>query len=287
MSDEKKNETVPEYIPEFVKKAPELLPVWDWWVKEGKSTLTMLVIAGAVVGAFYGVRNYLRSRDAGANQALVNAYSTDDLEAAASSYGSTKTGLAIKLRLAKSYFDSERYQDALDVYNGLDVKSDKLAPFADVVEMGRAYSLEGLAKYKEAGDAYSAFAKDASKTNSYLSLTAKLGVCRCQALAGDKDGAVKALDALKATVKDDRLAEMRVERLTDAIKRYDAKRAPRSLFDAADAAEKSIAAEKVAKPAAPAVKVEAKPAAPAANVEVKPAAPAAKPAEKPAAPAAK
>ena len=275
MSDEKKTETVPEYIPEFVKKAPELLPVWDWWVKEGKSTLTMLVVAGAVVAAFYGVRGYLRSRDAGANQALVSAYSTDDLEAAVSSYGSTRVGPAIKLRLAKSYFDAERYQDALDVYEGLAAKSAKIPAFADMAEMGRAYSLEGLNKYKEAGDAYSAFANDAAKTNSYLALTAKLWVCRCQALAGDKDGAVKALDALKSTVKDDRLAEMRVERLADAVKRYDASRAPRSLFDAADAAEKSLEAEKAAKAEA---KAEAKPAA----------APAAKPAEKPAAkPAAK
>ncbi len=269
MSNEKNNKTTLESIPEFVKKAPELLPVWDWWVKEGKSTLMMLVVAAAAVGAFYGVRNYLRARDAGANQALVNAYSVDDLEAAVSSYGSSKVGPALKLRLAKSYFDAERYQDALDVYTGLSADADEFPAFADVAEIGRAYSLEGLAQYKEAQAAYSAFAQDTAKTNSYLALTAKLGVCRCQALAGDKDGAVKALEALKPALADDKLAEMRVDRLIDAVKRYDAKRAPRSLFDAANAAEKSLADEKAAKP-------EVKPAAkPAANP-----APAAKPAAK-------
>ena len=283
MSEENKKETPPEQLPAFVKKAPELLPLWDWWVKEGKSTVTMLIIAGAVVAAFYGVRGYLRSRDAAANAALVNAYSADDLEAAVSSYGSSKVGPALKLRLAKAYYDAERYQDALETYDGLVAKADKIPALADIAEIGRAYALEGLAKYKEAGEAYAAFANDAAKTNSYLALTAKLGSARCTALAGDKDGAVKALDALKATLKDDKVAEVRIERLTDAIKRYEPGRSPRSLFDAADAAEKSLATE--AKPAA-APAPAAKPAAPAA----KPAAPAAKPAApaaKPAAPAAK
>ena len=283
MSEENKKETPPEQLPAFVKKAPELLPLWDWWVKEGKSTLTMLIIAGAVVAAFYGVRGYLRSRDAAANAALVNAYSADDLEAAVSSYGSSKVGPALKLRLAKAYYDAERYQDALEMYEGLVAKADKMPALVDIAEIGRAYALEGLAKYKEAGEAYAAFANDAAKTNSYLALTAKLGSARCTALAGDKDGAVKALDALKATLKDDKIAEARIERLTDAIKRYEPGRSPRSLFDAADAAEKSLATE--AKPAAPAPAPAAKPAAPApaAKPAAKPAAPAPAPAAKPAA----
>ena len=297
MSEEKKTEQTPEQIPAFIKKAPELLPLWDWWVKEGKSTLTMLVLAGAVVGAFYGIRGYLRSRDAAANAALTNSYTTDDLEAAVSSYGSSKVGPALKLRLAKAYYDAERYQDAFDTYDALAAKADQIPAFADVAYIGRAYSLEGLKKYQEAREAYAAFAKDESKTNSFLALSAKLGDARCQALAGDKDGAVKALDAIKATLKDDKLAEARVERLTDAIKRYEPGRSPRSLFDAADAAEKAIESEKKATdPAAkPEVKPAEKPAAPAAKPEVKPAEkpatpaakPAEKPAEKPAAPAAK
>ena len=290
MSEEKKTEQTPEQIPAFIKKAPELLPLWDWWVKEGKSTLTMLVVAGAVVGAFYGIRGYLRSRDASANAALTNSYTTDDLEAAVSSYGSSKVGPALKLRLAKAYYDAERYQDAFDTYDALVAKADKIPAFADMAYIGRAYSLEGLKKYQEAREAYGAFVKDASKTNSYLALSAKLGDARCQALAGDKDGAVKALDAIKATLKDDKLAETRVERLTDAIKRYEPGRSPRSLFDAADAAEKAIESEKkVTAPAAkPTDKPAEKPAAkPAEKPAEKPAAPAAKPAEKPAAPAAK
>ena len=66
---EKNTNTEPE-VPALVKKAPELLPLWDWWVKEGRSTLMMVVIAGLAVAAFYAGRNWLRARDAAANAAL-------------------------------------------------------------------------------------------------------------------------------------------------------------------------------------------------------------------------
>ena len=277
MSEENKTQTPDENLPAFVKAAPELLPVWDWWVKEGKSTLLMLAVAALVVAGFYGVRNWLTARDAAANNALVNAYNTDELESAVSSYGSTKVGPALRLRLAKSYYDAERYQDALDVYDAVAAKASSNAAFADVAVVGRAYALEGLAKYKEAREAFAAYAQ--ANTNSYLLLTAQLGAVRCKALEGDKDGAAKDFEALKAAAKDD-FAKNRIERMADAVKRHDPKRAARSLFDAANAAATAVSAEK--KPEAPA----AQPAAPAAP-ETKPAAPAAPAAPaKPAAPAA-
>ncbi len=277
MSEEKK--TPEENLPSFVKAAPELLPVWDWWVKEGKSTLTMLLIAGIVVAGFYAGRNWLRGRDAAANQALVNAFATDELESAVSDYGSTKVGPALRMRLAKSYYDAERYQDALDVYDSLIAKSDKNAAFADVAVVGRAYALEGLKKFKEAQETFDGFAK--AHTNSYLLLTAQLGVIRCKALQGDKDGAAKDFDALKAKTTDE-LAKDRIERMADAVKRHDPKRAARSLFDAANAAAAAVDAEK--KPEAPKAaekKAEAPKAPKAAEKKAEaPKAPATKPAEK-------
>ena len=152
MSEENKNSE--ENLPAIVKAAPELLPVWDWWVKEGKSTLMMLVIAIVVVLGFYGGRNWLRARNAAANQALVNAFSVDELETAVSSYGSTKAGFALRQRLAKAYYDAERYQDALDVYDKLAAKASSNPAFGDIAIMGRAHALEGLAKYKEAQAAF-------------------------------------------------------------------------------------------------------------------------------------
>ncbi len=275
MSEEKKMPE--ENLPSFVKAAPELLPVWDWWVKEGKSTLTMLLIAGIVVAGFYAGRNWLRGRDAAANQALVNAFATDELEAAVSDYGSTKVGPALRMRLAKSYYDAERYQDALDVYDALIAKAGKNAAFADIAVVGRAYALEGLSKFKEAQETFDGFVK--AHTNSYLLLTAQLGAIRCKALQGDKDGAAKDFDALKAKTTDE-LAKDRIERMADAVKRHDPKRAARSLFDAANAAAAAVDAEKKpeAAPKAAEKKAEAPKASAAKPAEKKPEAP------KPAAP---
>ena len=278
MSEE--NKTVEPELPDFVKKVPELIPLWDWWVKEGKSTLVTLCVAALLVAGYYGWRNWQKHRYVGANQALAGAYSVEDLEAADSSYGSTSVGPAIKLRLAKSYYDAERYAEALEVYDGLAGK--KLADGAldDLVVIGRAYCLEGLGKFAEARDAFSAYASDEGRKNSYLLLTAQLGAARTKALTGEKDAALKDLDALKASKKGDAVAETRIDRMIDVLKRYDPKRAVPSLFDAANAAEKAISKEMkpAAKPA------EAKPAPAAKPAEAKPAAkpapaPAAKPAE--------
>lgn len=274
-------------IPAFVKAAPELLPVWDWWVKEGRSTLLMLAVAAIAVGGFYAGRNWLHSRDAAANAALVNAFTTDELESAVADYGSTKIGESLKLRLAKSYYDGGRYQDALESYDALVAKMAAGGPFTDIAKIGRAYSLEGLKKFAEAQKAFADYAADEANAESYLLLTAQLGAARCKALAGDKDAALKDFDALKAKTQDE-IAKTRIERMADAVKRHDPSRAARSLFDAANSAAASL--EKSAKAAeAPKTAPAAKPAEAAKKpAEAAKPAPAAKPAEAPKpAPAAK
>ena len=238
MSEE--NKTIDPELPAFVKAAPELIPVWDWWVKEGRSTLMMLAVAAVVVGGFYAGRNWLHARDEKANQALVNAYATDELESAVSNFGSTKVGPALRLRLAKSYYDAERYQDALDTYDAVLKKCNPA--FVDIAKVGRAYALEGLAQFKEAQEAFATFAADEANASSYLLLTAQLGAARCKALQGDKESAAVDFEALKA--KADEMDKTRIEQMADAVKRHDPNRAARSLFDAANAAATSIAEEK-------------------------------------------
>lgn len=246
MSEQKKTAKTEAPVPAFVKAAPELLPVWDWWVKEGRSTLVTLAVVALAVGGFYAGRNWLQTRNAHANQALVNAFTTDELEAAVADYGSTKVGDSLRLRLAKSYFDAERYQDALDLYDSLVAKTAKDDPFAAVPRIGRAYALEGLAKYAEAQKAFADFAADGANKDSYLLLTAQLGASRCKALAGDKAGAVKELDALKAASTND-AATARIDRMIDSVKRYDPTRvAARAFLPAATAATIEAAAQKAA-----------------------------------------
>ena len=270
MSKEKNSKPVKEEVPGWVKKTPELLPVWDWWVKDGRSTVTWLLVAGVCVAGWYAFKNWQTGRTAAANAALMNAFTADELEEAVAKYGNSATGVALKLRLAKSYLDGERWEEAEKVYGDYVSAADADDPFVSLARLGRAYALEGAGKVAEAGKEFEALA---ANTNLPVSATAALGVARCMALNGDKAGALKKLEAS---------TDPRAKNLSEMIKRYDPNRKSASLFDAADAAATKIAAEKtaVAKKAetkpAEAKKVEAKPAA------VKPAEakPAAKPAEK-------
>jgi len=237
-------------------------------IQELKSTLPWFLAAGIVVAGYYGVRKYVADRRAAASEAVSSAYTTDELEDAVAKFGSSKTGGILNLRLAKSYFDAGNYESALDIYGKLDGK----APdgFEDVPAVGKAQCLEALGKFAEATEAYDAFAEANEK--SVLALTAKLGAARSISQAGDRAKALERLEALKTSVGDDELAKSRVDTTIELVKRYE-KRAERSLFEAADAAQKQIEAETAkpaeAKPEAPKAE-EAKPEAPAAEAPAKP-----------------
>ena len=270
MSEKEKN--VEPELPALVKKAPELLPLWDWWVKEGRSTAMMVAVAGLAVVAFYGTRNWMRGRDAAASAALVkmaspNAMSggsVDEQEEVVADFGSTTAGPKMRIVLAKSYYDAERYEDALKVYDELIKEAAKNVDMADIAAVGRAQALEGIAsqeesedgrkaKYKVAAEAFAKYA--AANEKSYLLLDAKLGAARCKALSGDKDGAAADFAALAENAKDE-AEKAYVKRVEDAVKRYKP-RARASLLDAANSAaaqlekEKGADAKPAAKPAAP------------------------------------
>ena len=283
-------------LPAFVKAAPELIPLWDWWVKEGKSTLMMLLVVALGVAGFYGVRGYMRSRSAAASQALTRANTPDELATAVSEYGSSSVGTALKLRLAKSHYDADHFQDALDVYEAVVKDAAKDDPFRDIAVLGRAFALEGLKKYAEASEAFSAYAADEDKSHYAFRVTAKLGVARCKAQQGDVSGAEADLNALKEATADEQ-QKAHVEATLTVLKHYDFSRVDASPLDtfnlpAADAALPAPAADAAlpapeAKPSAapaPAAKPAAAPA-PAAKPAAAPA-PTAKPAAAPA-PAAK
>ena len=261
-------------LPALVKAAPELIPLWDWWVKEGKSTLVMLLVVVLGVAGFYGVRGYLRSRNAAASQALSRSSTPDELATAVAEYGSSNVGAALKLRLAKSHFDAGRYQDALDVYDVLAKDSAANDPFRDIAVLGRAFSLEGLKKYAEASEIFSAYASDEAKSHDGFRLAAKLGVARCKAQQGDVAGAEADLNALKDTTTDDN-QKSRIEFMLSILKHYD--------FSRVDATPLDAFSLPVDDATLPAPKAEAKPAPAPAAAKPAPAPAAAKPAPAPAA----
>ena len=56
---------------------------------------------------------------AAASDALVSAYTTEEIEDAVAKFAGSATEGALKLRLAKSYFDAGRYEEALAQYEAL------------------------------------------------------------------------------------------------------------------------------------------------------------------------
>ena len=198
---------------------PELLPLVEWWEKDGKSTVIWLLVAAIAVGGWYGWKNHKAAVKAAASDALVNAYTTEEIEDAAAKFAGSATEGALKLRLAKSYFDAGRYEEALAQYEALEGN----APdgFADIPVVGKAQCLEALGKFDEAAKAFDAFAEASPK--NYLTLTAQRGAARSFAQAGDKKKALARIEALKAANKDDELAKARIEATETAIKRFEKK----------------------------------------------------------------
>ena len=202
-----------------LRKNPELYPLIEWWEKDGKSTVIWLLAAAIVVGGYYGWKNHKAAVKTAASEALVNAYTTEEIEDAASKFSGSATAGALKLRLAKSYFDAGRFEEALAQYEALDGK----APdgFADIPVVGKAQCLEALGKFAEAQKAFDAFAE--ANPKSYLALTAQLGAARCLAQAGDKKAALARIDALKAANKEEGIDKARIEATESTIKRFEKK----------------------------------------------------------------
>ena len=196
---------------------PELLPLIEWWEKDGKSTVIWLLVAAIAVGGWYGWKNHKAAVKAAASDALVSAYTTEEIEDAVAKFSGSATEGALKLRLAKNYYDAGRYEEALAQYEAL--VGDAPDGFADIPVVGKAQCLEALGKFDEAQKAFDAFAEASPK--NYLTLTAQLGAARCFAQAGDKKKALARIDALKAANTDDELAKARIEATESAIKRFD------------------------------------------------------------------
>ena len=218
---------------------PELFPLIEWWEKDGKQTVMYVLVAAILVFGWQGWKHHKAAVKNAAAESLASTYTTEEIEEAVSKCGGSATGGALKLRLAKSYYDAGRYEEAMAQYEALVGK----APdgFADIPAVGKPQCLEALGKYAEAQAAFDAFVE--ANANSYLKLTAQLGAARAVCQAGDKKAALARIETLKAAYKDDEISKVRVEATETAIKRYEKKAAV------------------VAKPAEKPAKDEAKPVA--------------------------
>jgi len=215
-------------------------------MQEIKSTIPWFLAAALAFAAYHYGKLYLAAREAAASEAAASSYTAEELEDSVSKFGSRAQGGALKIRLAKSYYDAGRYDEASALYAELAAKEVK--GYEGVGEVGLAMTTEAQGRYGEAAVAFDAFL--AKNPKHYLALTAKLGAARCLAAKGDKAGADARIEALKAEYKGEEMALARVEAAADAIRRYGKVSAPAPVkAEAAPAAEAKIEA---AAPEAPA-----------------------------------
>ena len=218
--------TIPENLPE------ELLPLYDWWKTSGSQFLITLAAAAVLAGGAFTFKQYRASKIAGANQELLKASSLEELESVIAKYGSTKAGNAVRLRLAKAYFDASKYEESLGAYDAC-ISKGVPKGFEEIANLGRAHALEGLNRLDEALSAYQTFEK--ANPNHFLQPQATLGIARILTMQGKKDDAKKLLENLKAKKTGVPAWEMTIANLEGVINRYEP-RAARSLFDAANEA---------------------------------------------------
>lgn len=205
----------------------ELIPVIDWWQKDGKKTLLLLICAGLVaIGIYFWIAKQNRLDCEASAFAYGNRdYSVEELKSAAEMYGDREVAGMIKLRLAAKYMADNDFGNALDVYTGLIDDKTVPAAFALVPEFAAARCNESLGKWTEAKKIYDAVIAD-GKASSADAFNARLGAARCLAFSGKRAEAVKDLETLKASCSADKVATLVVDGNIDAVKRWEPREKP-------------------------------------------------------------
>ena len=215
----------------------ELIPVIDWWQKDGKKTVALAACAGAVALAVYFWVAREKRLDAEASEyAYGSNYTVQQLQDAADRYSGRDVAGMIKLRLARAYAAEGEFAKALEVFSAVADGKSVPAAFAASPEFGIAKCKEALGDWAGAKAAYDSVAAD-GQADATLVFEAKLGSARGLAFSGDRDGAVKALEEMKAAAGEDQAAVEAVDRSLDLAGRWQKREKPAPAVVAADTLE--------------------------------------------------
>lgn len=194
----------------------ELIPVIDWWQKDGKKTVALLACVGVValcVNLWFARSNRLEGE--ASNYAYGPDASIEELQDAVAKYSSQKASGVIKLRLAEKYAQEKQYENAVEIYKALAADNSIPEVLASRVALGLANCQESLAQW---GDALKTYEALSAGDNAAIAFDVKLGVARCYAFTEGAKDKLEKLEALKKEYANDKFLLNRIEKTIDVIK---------------------------------------------------------------------
>ena len=203
----------------------ELIPLADWWKKDGKKYLAMALVAGlAALGVYLWMSKERRlDAEAAVYACGVGDFQAQELEDAVQKYGDRDIAPVIKLRLAAKYAELEDFGKALEIYTALANEKSVPETLMFAPEYGVACCQECLYNWTEAKKAYDAIAEGPASAYTF---EAKLGSARCHAFIDGVADKTERLEALKKECEKDAFAVMRIEKTIEAVKGWEKREIP-------------------------------------------------------------
>ena len=200
----------------------ELIPVIEWWQKDGRKTLAVLAVAGLAVVGYYAWKSHNAGLDGAAADQLSGMATAEELELAVAKYAGRDAEEALKMKLAAAYCErgeESDYEKALEIYSVLAASGKVPLALKGAPEMGIAFCSEALGKWDEAAKAYAVILADGFGA-THLVFDAKLGAARCQAQLEGRAKALAALEELKKAYADESSVS-RIDATIDVVNRWE------------------------------------------------------------------
>jgi len=168
-------------------KLEELAAVRELWEKHGVPVLVGAGIAVIALLGFMLYRAHTQSARDAATMHITSARTVDDLRGLITRCPSAPVASLAALKIAKAYFDSGHYEQALQEYETIKTRYSHDSFAIEAAELGRAHCLEARGKIQEALEIFGRFASE--HPVHFLTAQAIFGQGRCLEALGRLDEA--------------------------------------------------------------------------------------------------